>query len=172
MGLCWYLFALSVGDEFSLICKMVIGYVIICGLIFVVGVVVSQVGAVGWHASTCLQIEICGLIHWSIFVVVLAYQNLWVDYLVWVNSLVNFYGLICLVWIYFCVVGVVFVMGWGMFKEVLINLGLIFFFFFLWNRIWICYLFFVSLWRLLLQAIPKQIKGCCVLNNRPRKRNQ
>ena len=61
--------------------------------------------------------------------VVLAYQNLWVDYLVWVNSLVNFYGLICLVWIYFCVVGVVFVMGWGMFKEVLINLGLIFFFF-------------------------------------------
>ena len=61
--------------------------------------------------------------------VVLAYQNLWVDYLVWVNSLVNFYGLIYLVWIDFCVVGVVFVMGWGMFKGVLINLGLIFFFF-------------------------------------------
>ena len=38
--------------------------------------------------------------------VVLTYQNLWVDYLVWVNSLVDFYGLICLVWIDFCVVGV------------------------------------------------------------------
>ena len=34
------------GDEFSLICKMVTGFVIICGLIFAVGVVVSQVGAV------------------------------------------------------------------------------------------------------------------------------
>ena len=60
---------------------------------------------------------------------VLAYPNLWVDYLVWVNSLVDFYGLICLVWIDFCVVGVVFVMGWGMFKGISINLGLIFFFF-------------------------------------------
>ena len=60
--------------------------------------------------------------------VILAYQNLWVDYLVWVNSLVDFYGLICLVWIDFCVVGVVFVMSWRMFKGVLINLGLIFFF--------------------------------------------
>ena len=60
--------------------------------------------------------------------VVLAYQNLWVDYLVWVNSLVDFYGLICLVRIDFCVVGVVFVMGWGMFKGVLINLGFILFF--------------------------------------------
>ena len=52
------------------------------------------------------------------FVVVLAYPNLWVDYLVWVNSLVDFYVLICLVWIDFCVVGVVFVMGWGMFKGI------------------------------------------------------
>ena len=34
------------GDEFSLICKMVTGFVIICGLIFAVGVMVSQVGAV------------------------------------------------------------------------------------------------------------------------------
>ena len=62
--------------------------------------------------------------------VVLAYPNLWVDYLVWVNSLVDFYGLICLVWIDFCVVGVVFVMGWGMFKGISINLGLNLFFFF------------------------------------------
>lgn len=61
--------------------------------------------------------------------IILAYQNLSVDYLVCVNSLVDFYGLICLVWIDFCVVGVVFVMGWAMFKGVLINLGLIFFFF-------------------------------------------
>ena len=58
---------------------------------------------------------------------VLAYPNLWVDYLVWVNSLVDFYGLICLVWIDFCVVGFVFVMAWGMFKVVSINLGLNFF---------------------------------------------
>ena len=50
--------------------------------------------------------------------VVLTYQNLWVDYLVWVNSLVDFYVLICLVWIDFCVVGFVFVMGWGMFKGI------------------------------------------------------
>ena len=52
----------------------------------------------------------------------------WVDVLRhgawWVNSLVDFYGLICLVWIDFCVVGVVFVMGWGMFKGISINLGL------------------------------------------------
>ena len=37
---------MSVGDGFSLICEMVIGFVIILGLIFMVGVVVSQVGAV------------------------------------------------------------------------------------------------------------------------------
>ena len=59
---------------------------------------------------------------------VLAYPNLWVDYLVWVNSLVDFYGLICLVWIDFCVVGVVFVMGWEIFKGISINPGLKFFF--------------------------------------------
>ena len=34
------------GDEFSFICKMVTGFVIICGLIFAMGVVVSQVGVV------------------------------------------------------------------------------------------------------------------------------
>ena len=34
------------GDGFSLICEMVTGFVIIFGLIFAVGVVVSQVGAV------------------------------------------------------------------------------------------------------------------------------
>ena len=60
---------------------------------------------------------------------VLTYPNLWVDYLVWVNSLVDFYGLICLVWIDFCVVGFVFVMAWGMFKGISINLGLNCFFF-------------------------------------------
>ena len=60
--------------------------------------------------------------------VVLTYPNLWVDYLVWVNSLVDFYGLICLVWIDFCVVGIMFVMGWGMFKGISINLGLNFLF--------------------------------------------
>ena len=48
---------------------------------------------VGGRASTCLQIRICGLILWSIFMVVLAYPNLWVDYLVWVNSLVDLFGL-------------------------------------------------------------------------------
>ena len=62
--------------------------------------------------------------------VVLTYPNLWVDYLVWVNSLVDFYGLICVVWIDFYVVGVMFVMDWGMFKGISINLGLNFFFFF------------------------------------------
>ena len=82
----------------------------------------------GGRASTCSQIGICGLILWSIFVVILAYPNLWVDYLVWVNSLVDFYGLICLVWIDFCVVGIMFVMGWGMFKGISINLGLNYFF--------------------------------------------
>ena len=34
------------GDGFSLICEMVTGFVIIFGLIFAMGVVVSQVGAV------------------------------------------------------------------------------------------------------------------------------
>ena len=34
------------GDGFSLICKMVNGFLIICGLIFAMSVVVSQVGAV------------------------------------------------------------------------------------------------------------------------------
>ena len=82
----------------------------------------------GGRASTSSQIGICGLILWSIFVVILAYPNLWVDYLVWVNSLVDFYGLICLVWIDFCVVGVVLVMGWGMFEGISINLGLNLFF--------------------------------------------
>ena len=71
----------------------------------------------GGRALTCSQIKICALILWSIFVVVLAYPNLWVDYLVWVNSLVDFYGLIFLVLIDFCVVGVVFVMGWGILRE-------------------------------------------------------
>ena len=33
------------GDGFSLVCEMVTGFVIIFGLIFAVGVVVSQVGA-------------------------------------------------------------------------------------------------------------------------------
>ena len=51
------------------------------------------------------------------------------DWNLWVNSLVDFCGLICLAWIDFCEVGVVFVMGWGMLKGILINLGLIFFFF-------------------------------------------
>lgn len=60
----------------------------------------------GGSALTCSQIGIYGSILCSIFVVILAYPNLWVDYLVWVNSLVDFYGLICLVWIDFCVVGV------------------------------------------------------------------
>ena len=84
------------GDGFSLICEMVTGFVIIFGLIFAMGVVVAGAR--------------------------------WVDVLRhgawWVNSLVDFYGLICLVWIDFCVVGVVFVMGWGMFKGISINLGL------------------------------------------------
>ena len=40
------MFALLAGDGFSLICEMVTGFVIIFGLIFAVGVVVSQVGAV------------------------------------------------------------------------------------------------------------------------------
>ena len=64
------------GDGFSLICEMVTGFVIIFGLIFAMGVVVSQVGAVVAGAR-------------------------WVDVLRhgawWVNSLVDFYGLICLV---------------------------------------------------------------------------
>ena len=97
------------GDGFSLICETVTGFVIIFGLIFAMGVVVSQVGAVVAGAR-------------------------WVDVLRhgawWVNSLVDFYGLICLVWIDFCVVRVVFVMGWGMFKGISINLDLNFFFFF------------------------------------------
>ena len=58
--------------------------------------------------------------------------------------MIDFYGLICLVWIDFCVVGVVFVMGWGMFEGVLINLGLIFFFFYLRPNLGF-YLFFVNL---------------------------
>ena len=129
MGLCWYLFALSVGDGFSLICEMVTGFVIIFGLIFLVGVLVSQVGEVvigaqwvdvlrnvsksefvGWFFGQFLwlfsHIQICGLISWFRLI-------LW---------------LICLVWIDFCVVGVVFVMGWEIFKGISINPGLKFFF--------------------------------------------
>ena len=79
----------------GLICEVVAGFLIIFGLIFVVGVVVFEVGAVVAGA--------------------------W-----WINSLVDFCGLICLVWIDFCEVGVAFVMGWGMFKGILINLGLIY----------------------------------------------
>ena len=90
------------GDGFSLICETVTGFVIIFGLIFAMGAVVAGAR--------------------------------WVDVLRhgawWVNSLVDFYGLICLVWIDFCVVRVVFVMGWGMFKGISINLDLNFFFFF------------------------------------------
>ena len=62
------------GDEFSLICKMVTGFVIICGLIFAVGVVVSQVGVVVASAR------------WVDVLHMFANQNLWVD------SLVDFCG--------------------------------------------------------------------------------
>ena len=55
----------------GLICEVVVGFLIIFGLIFVVGVVVFKVGAVVVGA--------------------------W-----WINSLVDFCGLICLVWIDFC----------------------------------------------------------------------
>ena len=55
------------GDEFSLICKMVTGFVIICGLIFAVGVVVASS-------------------RWVDVLHMFANQNLWVD------SLVDFCG--------------------------------------------------------------------------------
>ena len=55
------------GDEFSLICKMVTGFVIICGLIFAVGVVVASA-------------------RWVDVLHMFANQNLWVD------SLVDFCG--------------------------------------------------------------------------------
>ena len=55
------------GDEFSLICKMVTGFVIICGLIFAVGVMVASA-------------------RWVDVLHMFANQNLWVD------SLVDFCG--------------------------------------------------------------------------------
>ena len=53
------------GDGFSLICEMVTGFVIIFGLIFAVGVVVSQVGAV---VASAQWVDVLRQVHKSEFV--------------------------------------------------------------------------------------------------------
>ena len=53
------------GDGFSLICKMVTGFVIICGLIFAMGVAVSQVGAM---VASAQWVDVLRHVHKSKFV--------------------------------------------------------------------------------------------------------
>ena len=60
------------GDRFSSICEMVTGFVIIFGLIFAMGVVVSQVGAVvsqvGAVVASARWVDVLRQVHKSEFV--------------------------------------------------------------------------------------------------------